>query len=384
MDNQPGEIVISRRKILQLVGITLASQQVPLKEMLTSMSSQLNKGRDELVIEPDFPIIDCQHHLFDRPGLRYLHEDYLQDMSAGHNIVASVYIETNAFARADGPEIMRPLGEIEYANGIGAMAESGYFGKRRMCAAIVGHADLQVGSRIGAYLDEALQRAPERFRGIRQTANYHPDPMIQRYIPGSPSKGLMRSDSFLLGVRELAARNLTCDVGVFHQQLSDLAWLADRFPQTLFIINHAAPAVAAGKELSQSSELFNEWRKSIMNIAERPNVLCKICGLGLPFWGFGFNERKDTVHYEELALAWEPYISTVLETFGAGRCMAGSDYPPDGQSAGYVPLWNAIKYSVRHASDDEKHALFYETAQRTYRLSLPATVSIRNQAAQGT
>ena len=64
--------------------------------------------------------------------------------------------------------------------------------------------------------------------------------------------------------------------------------------------------------------------------------------------------------------------------------MAGSDYPPDGQSAGYVPLWNAIKYSVRHASDDEKHALFYETAQRTYRLSLPATVSIRNQAAQGT
>ena len=62
---------------------------------------QLHVGRDETILEPDLPIIDAHHHLFDRPALRYMVDDYLADARAGHKIVATVYSETQAFARAD-------------------------------------------------------------------------------------------------------------------------------------------------------------------------------------------------------------------------------------------------------------------------------------------
>ena len=75
----------------------------------------------EPILEPDLPIVDAHHHLLVRPGLRYLLDDYLTDAKAGHRIVASVLMEVLTFARRDGPELLRPLGEVEFANGCGAM-----------------------------------------------------------------------------------------------------------------------------------------------------------------------------------------------------------------------------------------------------------------------
>src|SRR2546422_6802244 len=129
---------------------------------------QLHVGRDEPIIDPDIPIIDAHHHLFDRPALRYMLDEYLADVRAGHRIVASVYVETQAFARPGGPEVLRTLGEIEFANGVGAMGASGVYGDCRVAAAIVGYADLRFGDAVGEMLDRALALAPERFRGVRQ------------------------------------------------------------------------------------------------------------------------------------------------------------------------------------------------------------------------
>src|ERR1700761_4206111 len=109
------------------------------------MSAKRLEGRDEEIIDPDIPIIDAHHHLFDRPGQRYLLDEYLDDARAGHNIVATVYAEIQAFARPDGAEVLRPLGEVEFANGVGAMCASGIYGDCRVAAAIVGHADLRYG-----------------------------------------------------------------------------------------------------------------------------------------------------------------------------------------------------------------------------------------------
>ena len=103
------------------------------------------ESRDEPVLEPDLPIIDAHHHLFLRPDLRYLLDDYLDDARAGHGIVASVYVETLAFARTDGPEVLRPLSGVEFANGVGAMTAGGALGDVRVCAGIVGHADMRLG-----------------------------------------------------------------------------------------------------------------------------------------------------------------------------------------------------------------------------------------------
>jgi hypothetical protein len=124
-------------------------------------------GRDEAIVEPALPIVDSHFRLFDLPGSRYMFEDYLADVRARHNIVASVYIETRAFARPDGPEALRPFGEVEFANGVGAMSANGVYGPRGLCAAIVGYADLRLGEAVGALFDLCLARADLQDRSQR-------------------------------------------------------------------------------------------------------------------------------------------------------------------------------------------------------------------------
>jgi L-fuconolactonase len=334
------------------------------------MFRQLHCGRDEPILEPEIPIVDAGHHLFVRSGIRYLLDDYLDDVRAGHRIVASVYIETNSFARPDGPELMRSLGEIEFANGMGAMSASRVFGDHRICAGIVGHADLRVGDEIAAYLDRAMQLAPERFRGIRQAANHHPSDAPYRYMPSRPPGGLLLDPAFRAGFRHLATRGLSFDAGVFHHQLPELADLADAFQETAIIVNHCGLAVGMEMDAQGRTEVFVEWRDAMRQIARRPNVLCKVGGLGLPFWGFGFENRADPVGYAELAATWGPYVQTAIEIFGPDRCMMESDYPVESLSCGFVPLWNALKYIVRSATPVEKAALFHGTAARVYRIPL--------------
>lgn len=142
----------------------------------SGLRSTMNKrleGRDEPILDRGLRIIDGHHHLFVRPALRYLLDDYLGDVRAGHRIVASVYVETLAFARTEGPELLRPVGEVEFANGVAAMTASGAFGEVRVCAAIIGHADMRLGDEVAKLLDRCLETAPERFRGVRQITLEH-------------------------------------------------------------------------------------------------------------------------------------------------------------------------------------------------------------------
>src|SRR6195256_6938537 len=71
----------------------------------------------EPALEPDLPIVDPHHHLWDRPGWRYLLDELVADTSSGHNIAATVYVQARAMYRAAGPEEMRPVGETEFING---------------------------------------------------------------------------------------------------------------------------------------------------------------------------------------------------------------------------------------------------------------------------
>jgi len=181
---------------------------------------QILVGRDEPIIDPDIPIIDAHHHLFVRPALRYMLDDYLADARAGHRIVASVYVETMAFARPSGPELLRPLGEIEFANGVGAICASGNYGDCRVCAAIVGHADLRLGDRVAELLDRALEIAPDRFRGVRQVAIDDPSDAPFRFVPVRPPRGLMKHPGFRPGFHQLVKRGLTFDAALFPMRRS--------------------------------------------------------------------------------------------------------------------------------------------------------------------
>src|SRR5947209_9516712 len=102
--------------------------------------------RKEPILAPDLPIVDAHHHLWDRPGWRYLLDELLADLNSGHNIVATVFLQCRAMHRADGPEAFRPVGETEFVNGVAAMSASGGYGLARVCAGIVGHADLTLGA----------------------------------------------------------------------------------------------------------------------------------------------------------------------------------------------------------------------------------------------
>jgi predicted TIM-barrel fold metal-dependent hydrolase len=337
--------------------------------------NQLHVGREEPIIEPDLPIIDAHHHLFHRPALRYLFEDYLADTCAGHRIVASVYVETQAFSRRAGPAPLKPLGEIEFANGIGAMADNGLYGDCRICAAIVGYADLRNGAAIGDYLDQAMALAPLRFRGIRQVTIDDPSEAPYRFIPLRPDRNIMGHPEFRNGFRELVRRGLVFDAALFHHQLPDVMALADAFPCATISLNHTGHAMFLGLAGADLSAARRTWQDNMRELARRPNVVCKVGGLGLPYWGFGFEERTDPIGYRELAAAWRPYVEGALEAFGFERCMAESDYPIDSRAGGFVPLWNALKYIVGAASPGEKAAFFHETAARVYRIEVNTAVA---------
>jgi predicted TIM-barrel fold metal-dependent hydrolase len=334
------------------------------------MTTKRLEGRAEPIIEPSLQIIDAHHHLFDRPALRYILEDYLADAGAGHDVVASVYVETQAFARAGGPALMRPLGEIEFANGVAAMCDSGVYGPRRVCAAIVGYADLRKGDDVARFLDRALEIAPDRFRGVRQIVIEHPSEEPFRYMTHRPEVGVLGHPGLKCAFRHLAARKLSFDAAVFHHQLPQIGQLADEFSDTAIVLNHMGIPCMMGLDAHVRADVFKNWRGLLRDLARRPNVSCKIGGLGLPFWGFGFDTRTDPLGYQELAGAWKPYVETAIDFFGVERCMMESNFPPDARSCGFVPLWNALKFSVKGLSPSEKAAVFRDTAARVYRINL--------------
>jgi predicted TIM-barrel fold metal-dependent hydrolase len=212
---------------------------------------------------------------------------------------------------------------------------------------------------------------------VRQIAIDDPSETPYRYITNRPPRGLYKCPGFRPALRHVVQRGLTFDIAVFHHQLGDVIELADAFPDATFVLGHCGHAMALGMSAAERQDMFAALRGSMIELGRRPNVICKIGGLGLPFWGFGLEERADPIGYGELATLWRPYVETSIEAFGAERCMMESNFPIDGRSAGFVPLWNALKHIVRGASADEKAHLFHRTAARVYRLLMPYSLPAR-------
>jgi len=117
----------------------------------------------EPTLEPEMPICDPHHHFWDFrteriPYQRYLLHELSADIHSGHNVRSTVFIEARAMYRADGPEEMRPVGEVEFVQGLAAASASGLYGPGRAAAAIVGHANLNLGQGVAPVL-EALRAA---------------------------------------------------------------------------------------------------------------------------------------------------------------------------------------------------------------------------------
>ena len=328
------------------------------------------EGRDEPIVEPELAIIDAHHHMFDRPAARYLMHEIAADVALGHDIRATVYVESHAMMRADGPEALRPVGETEFANGIAAMSASGDYGRCRVNAGIVSFADLALGAAVGETLDAHAVAGGGRFRGIRQVTLYSRNPEPYRYMFAPPPPGVMTAATFREGFAELGPRGLTFDAAVFHTQLDEVMALADAFPDTTIVLDHMGFPLAMGMDEGGRAGVFAEWSATLREVARRGNIVTKVGGLGMPFWGFGFDGRDEVVTSDALAAAWRPYVETGIEVFGPDRCMMESNFPADGHSCGYVPLWNALKKITAGCSAQDKAALYSGTAARVYRLDV--------------
>lgn len=335
------------------------------------LAAWLAKRPAEKAIEPDLPIIDPHHHLWDTPqrGTYFLPE-LLADTGGGHNIVSTVFLECQSMFRASGPEEMRPVGEVEFVNGIAAMSASGQYGKTRVCEAIVGWADLMLGARVRAVLEAEIAAGGGRFRGVRYGTSYDEGPAGKHVSRVMPPHRLL-DPKFRDGFAELGKLGLTFDSWHFHPQLPDLVDLARAFPGTTIIVDHVGGHLGVGQYAGKQAETIPIWKKSLQDLAKCPNVNVKLGGLGMTSFGFGFHFRDAPPSSQELATSWKPYVETCIELFGPDRCMFESNFPPDKQSCGYTELWNAFKIITAGASATEQTALYSGTAARVYKMIKP-------------
>jgi predicted TIM-barrel fold metal-dependent hydrolase len=321
------------------------------------------------ILEPELPIIDTHHHLWDRGGHRYFLPDFLADAATGHKLVASVFVECHSMYRADGPEDLRPVGETEFVAGQAAMSASGRYGPARVAAGIVGFADLTLGDRVEPVLEAHLRAGGGRFRGVRHSAAWDASDVIGNSAVADGPHLYRRSD-FRAGLKVLTRLGLSLDAWVFHPQLADVVDLARAFPDTTIVLGHVGGVLGYGPYAGTPKEVRAAWEARITELARCPNVVVKLGGMMMRLAAYDYRTQPAPPTSAELAALWRPYVETCIERFGANRCTFESNFPVDKMGIGWAGLWNALKRIAGGASAAEKEAMFSGTARRVYRLEV--------------
>jgi len=330
-----------------------------------SVDDFIGRGTVEDVIEPDLPIIDPHHHLWDIRGLStepfhsfqqklYLCEEITADINhSGHNIEQTVFAQCGAFFRADGPKQFRPVGETEFVHGINAMSRSGFYGDTRLCTGIFGTADLRLGGAVEEVIESHLA-ASSNFRGIRSAF---------------PSD---LNETFMAGINVLEKHGLSFDNwSPDYERLPILAKLAFENLGVTVIVNHLGGQI----DVAAGDLGFKRWHECIKTVAACPNTVMKLGGAQMRIDGwepsFHMNQRDTPLSSEAFCDLLYPYYLAAIEAFGPDRCMFESNFPVDRECVSYRTLWNVFKRIATKAgmSASEKGDLFKGTAARAYRLS---------------
>ncbi len=326
----------------------------------------------EETLEPDLPICDPHHHFWDLrperiPYQRYLLHELAADINAGHNVRSTVFIEARAMYRAEGPEEVRSVGEVEFVQGMAAASATGLYGPGRAAASIIGHANLNLGAAVEPVL-EALQAAsPNRFRGIRHSVTWDPHPEIDNTAAHN-MPGQLASDNYRAGARVLARMGLSLEGWLYFPQLPELADFARAVPDLTIILNHIGGLLRVGPYSGREEEVMGIWKNGIAAVAACPNVVVKLGGVGMPRTGFDWHTRARPIGSEELAEAMAPLMNYCIEQFGPSRCMFESNFPVDKVSYSHHVLFNAFKRLSSGYSTAERADMFHDTATRAYRI----------------
>ena len=282
-----------------------------------------------------FPIVDAHQHFWDpvlnyHPWLRdepqvpfrygdyralrrrYLPPDYLLD-AAGFRIEKSVYVETE-WDPAD------PVGEMRYVEQL-----------RR-----------EFGLPTVAVAQAGLDRR-DAARVLEQQAAF---PFV-RSVRHKPPAGAMSDAAWRAGFAQLARYQLRFDLQTPWRHLAEAAKLAADFPHTQIILNHA------GLPADRGVEGIAGWKRAMKAFAACPNAAVKISGIGQAGKPWTVDANRDIVR-------------TVIDLFGAQRCMFASNFPVDSLCASFAAIFNGFREIVRDLSAAEKDGLFRANAMRIY------------------
>ena len=323
----------------------------------------------EEILEPEIPICDPHHHFWvQRPEpvdyQQYLLEHLAADISSGHNVRSTVFVEARSSYRTDGPEEMRSVGEVEFVQAIADASATGQHGPGKAAHGIIGRADLKLGDAVRPVLEALQEASPNRFRGIRHSVGWDPSPELDN----REVEGCLLRDDYRAGARVLADMGHVLENSLYFPQLDDLASFANAVPEVTIVLNHLGGFCRIGPYAGNDEQVMAEWRRGIAAVAACPNIVMKLGGIGMPRIGFDWHERETPVGSEEIAESIAPIMHYLIEQFSPARCMFESNFPVDKVSFSYHVLFNAFKRVSAGYSPSERADMFHDTAARVYRL----------------
>jgi len=278
-------------------------------------------------------IVDSHVHFWDPGRLRYvwlddlpqLNRPYLPDHvpAQGMNWRVDVLVFVQADCAAE-----QGLLEADWVTSLAA-SDSRIQG-------IVAFAPLEKGEGVRPVLEELSKRP--LVKGVRRLLQSEP-------------LGFSVQPDFVVGVQLLAEYDLSCDLCIRHFQMPDVIQLVRQCPRVNFVLDHIGkPDIKNG--------LLDPWRKDMAELAALPNVVCKLSGLVT---------EADWQHWKAADL--QPYVDHILEVFGPGRVMYGSDSPVATLAATYPQWVETLIGATQWQSNTERENLFYQNAAKFYRLA---------------
>jgi L-fuconolactonase len=201
---------------------------------------------------------------------------------------------------------------------------------------VVGWIDLQSPA-----VEERLEwyRAFPKLKGFRHI------------LQGERDRALMLKPAFKRGIGSLKKFGFTFDILIFPDQLGYTRDFVASFPNQPFIVDHIA------KPYIKDRFITEEWKDAIRAVAAFPNVSCKISGMVT---------EADWKHWKPEH--FKPYLDTVVEAFGPGRIVFGSDWPVCLVAAEYAQVVAIVEDYFAAFSAEERAGLFGGNAAAFYHL----------------
>ena len=324
------------------------------------------KQREEPALEPDLPIIDPHHHVWDDDRGRYLIDELVDDLSTGHNIVATVYAQFKAMYRAEGPPSMQP--------GRRSRIRQRHRRRERQWPLRQGSACAKASSDMPIFCWATMCSRCSKRSSLQATAASAAFAMARR---GTAAAQDMAGHSrrrtscsmakFRRGFARLAPLGLSFDAWLFYPQLPDLIDLLQAFPDTEVILDHAGGILGIPPH-TQRDEVFSIWRSHIRRARALSQFECQDRWTRYALLRLGFPCTRHPAIFSRTVFRVAALCRDVHRSLRSERCMFESNFPVDKQSCGYGVLWNAFKRITQNCSTAEKAALYHDTAARVYRL----------------